>query len=75
MSDDDDGRSDRSFVRSMFEEYYSAGRFPLALTEHAEIAAAIAGGRASTARDLMLEHIESSRLRFIPAVEALNARG
>ncbi|WP_345762080.1 GntR family transcriptional regulator [Diaminobutyricibacter sp. McL0608] len=75
MSEDQDRRSDASFVRNMFEEYYSAGRFPLALTEHAEIAAAIAGGRADTARDLMLDHIESSRLRFIPAVEALNARG
>jgi DNA-binding GntR family transcriptional regulator len=61
------------FVRNMFEEYYRAGKRPLALTEHVQIADAIKAGSAPAAHDLMLSHIESSRLRFIPAVEALYA--
>ncbi len=66
--------SEAGFVQNMFEEYYRGGKRPLALTEHAEIAAAISGGDGSAARELMLSHIESSRQRFIPAVEALNAK-
>jgi DNA-binding GntR family transcriptional regulator len=62
------------FVQSMFAEYYSGGTRPLALSEHVAIVAAIKAGDGSAARDLMLNHIESSRRRFIPAVEALNAR-
>ena len=63
-----------AFVHDMFEEYYSGERRTLALAEHGEIASAIARGDGAGARDLMLGHIESSRQRFIPAVEALNAR-
>ena len=65
--------SEGKFVQNMFKEYYMGGERPLALSEHVEIAAAIAGGNGVTAGGLMLRHIESSRQRFIPAVEALNA--
>jgi len=58
----------------MFAEYYQGGKRPLAVTEHVEIVNAIAGGAGESARELMLHHIESSRQRFIPAVEALNAK-
>jgi DNA-binding GntR family transcriptional regulator len=63
-----------AFVHDMFAEYYQGGKRPLAVTQHVEIVNAIAGGAAESARELMLDHIESSRQRFIPAVEALNAR-
>jgi DNA-binding GntR family transcriptional regulator len=62
------------FVQNMFEEYYRAGKQPLALSEHYEIAAAISQGNGVSAGELMFRHIESSRRRFIPAVEALNAK-
>ena len=65
--------SEGKFVQNMFKEYYMGGERPLALSEHVEIAAAIAGGNGVAAGELMLRHIESSRQRFIPAVEALNA--
>lgn len=64
--------SDASFVGSLFSEYYGGGRRPLAVVEHAEIVAAIAAGAGESAAELMLQHIESSRQRFAPAVEALN---
>ena len=66
--------SEGKFVQNMFEEYYHGGKRPLALSEHVEIAAAIAGGSRVAAGELMFSHIESSRQRFIPAVEALNAK-
>ena len=62
------------FVQNMFEEYYRGGKRPLALSEHVEITAAISGGNGVAAGELMFSHIESSRQRFIPAVEALNAK-
>ena len=62
------------FVQNMFAEYYSGGSRPLALSEHVAIVGAIKSGDASAAHGLMLDHIESSRRRFIPAVEALNAK-
>ena len=67
------GGGDGEFVRNMFAEYYKSGERPLALTEHVEIVQAISAGAGESARELMLRHIESSRQRFIPAVEALNA--
>lgn len=69
-----DGGAEGEFVRNMFAEYYESGKKPLALSEHNEILAAIVGGSADAAQALMLHHIESSRQRFIPAVEALHAR-
>jgi DNA-binding GntR family transcriptional regulator len=69
-----DGGAEGEFVRNMFAEYYESGRRPLALSEHEEIVAAIRGGASDSAHELMLHHIESSRKRFIPAVEALNSR-
>jgi len=62
------------FVQNMFAQYYSGGTRPLALSEHVAIVAAIKAGDGAAAHDLMLSHIESSRQRFIPAVEALNAK-
>jgi DNA-binding GntR family transcriptional regulator len=69
----DDDQYDGKFVREMFKEYYQGSQRPLALSEHREIVSAIAAGSSDSARELMLNHIESSRKRFIPAVEALNA--
>lgn len=66
--------SEGGFVKNLFAEYYEGGRQPLALSEHVDIAAAITRGDGPTAGDLMRAHIESSRKRFIPAVEALNVR-
>ena len=63
-----------NFAQEMFEEYYRGGQRPLALTEHIHIAAAIRQGDGRAAETLMLAHIESSRRRFILAVEALNAQ-
>jgi len=60
-----------SFVRSMFAEYYETGSTPLALAEHRQIVAAIDESDHDRAHRLMLHHIESSRQRFIPALEAL----
>lgn len=69
-----DGTSEGEFVRNLFAEYYEGGQRPLAVLEHIEIVKAIAAGAGESASQLMLHHIESSRRRFIPAVEALNAR-
>lgn len=62
------------FVQNMFAEYYQTGQRPLALSQHENIVGAIAGGDGESAGALMLQHIESSRQRFIAAVEALNAK-
>jgi DNA-binding GntR family transcriptional regulator len=62
------------FVGDMFAEYYQTGHRPLALAEHEQIVAAIAAGDGDSAHALMLHHIESSRQRFIAAVEALNTK-
>jgi DNA-binding GntR family transcriptional regulator len=61
------------FVQDLFAEYYRGKDRPLALSEHEQIATAIKGGDSGGAHELMLNHIESSRQRFAPAVEALNA--
>jgi DNA-binding GntR family transcriptional regulator len=63
------------FVRSLFAQYYEGSARPLAVAEHIEIVGAIAGGAPDSAGELMLHHIENSRKRFIPAVEALHAQG
>jgi DNA-binding GntR family transcriptional regulator len=47
---------------------------PLALEILSDLARQAACGDAHAAHELMLNHIESSRKRFIPAVEALNAK-
>jgi DNA-binding GntR family transcriptional regulator len=59
-------------AQDMFEKYYRGGQRPLALTEHIKIVAAIKRGEEASAESLMLDHIESSRRRFIQVVEALN---
>ena len=61
------------FVQDLFAEYYNSGVQPLALTEHVAIVETIESGDSELARDLMLNHIESSRRLFAPAVEALNS--
>ena len=58
----------------MFAEYYESGRRSLALSEHEVIVSAIENGAADRARQLMRDHIESSRQRFSPAVTALNSK-
>lgn len=73
-SEQSGGSQRGDFVRNMFAEYYQGGTRPLAVAEHIEIVKAIAGSAADSAGELMLHHIESSRQRFIPAVEALNAK-
>lgn len=62
-----------AFVRAMFAEYYQNGAAPLAVTEHRQIVSAIAEGADRTAGELMRSHIESSRQRYFPAIEALNS--
>lgn len=62
-----------TFVQNLFAEYYQGGKPPLAVSEHTAIAQAIVAGDGPGASQLMRHHIDSSRLRFIPAVEALNA--
>jgi len=64
---------DGVFVRNMFAEYYQSSATPLALAEHRRIVSAIAAGSDDSAAELMRRHIESSRQRFIPALEALSA--
>lgn len=75
LSNDDLGAGEGEFVQNMFQEYYRGGERPLALSEHIEITIAIRGGDSDAARELMLSHIDSSRRRFIPAIEALHASG
>jgi len=62
-----------AFVRTMFAEYYQSGTTPLAVTEHRQIVSAISDGAGVSAGELMLHHIETSRQRYFPAVEALNS--
>lgn len=69
------GPGEGEFVQNMFQEYYRGGERPLALSEHIEITIAIRSGDGDAARELMLSHIDSSRRRFIPAIEALHATG
>lgn len=68
-----DASAPGEFVGAIFAEYYERGRRPLALIEHEEIASAIAGGAGDSARELMLHHVESSRQRYIGALEALDS--
>ena len=75
LSTEHDGSGEGEFVQNMFQEYYRGGERPLALSEHIEITTAIRGGDGHAARELMLSHIDSSRRRFIPAIEALHATG
>ena len=65
--------ADGEFVRNMFAEYYRSGSTPLAVVEHRQIVAAIASGDDVSAGEAMRHHVESSRQRFIPALEALNS--
>lgn len=65
--------ADGEFVRNMFAEYYRSGSTPLAVVEHRQIVAAIASGDDVSAGEAMRHHVESSRQRFIPALEALGS--
>ncbi|GAA1208097.1 GntR family transcriptional regulator [Rhodoglobus aureus] len=69
-----DGEPVSGLVRNMFAEYYESGHPPLALLEHEDIFGAIVVGDGPAALALMLQHIESSRHRFIAAVEAVNTK-
>ncbi|WP_309619546.1 GntR family transcriptional regulator [Salinibacterium sp.] len=73
FSNAESGSGEGEFVQDMFQEYYRDGERPLALNEHIEITVAIRGGDGNSASELMRSHIDSSRRRFIPAIEALHA--
>jgi DNA-binding GntR family transcriptional regulator len=64
--------SDSAAMGELFSAYYQPTTGFLAFREHEAIAKAIIAGESETARDLMRGHIESSRVRFAPAMEALN---
>lgn len=69
-----DNREEAELVGEIFKLYYQpAGGF-LAFHEHEAIARAIIEGDAEKASVLMRQHIESSRLRFGPTIQAIHER-
>ena len=69
MSESNEGAK---VVSELFKLYYQPEGGFLAFTEHQAIAKAILEGRSEEAGSLMLNHIESSRQRFGPTMEAIN---
>lgn len=67
--------TDSAAMGELFSAYYQPTTGFLAFREHQAIAAAIIAGETDAARDLMRDHIESSRARFAPAMEALTGVG
>ncbi|MGY6498224.1 MAG: GntR family transcriptional regulator [Microcella sp.] len=65
-------RTDSEAMGELFSAYYEPTTGFLAFREHQAIAQAIIDGEHRAARDLMRDHIDSSRARFSPAVEALH---
>lgn len=69
-----DNREEAELVGEIFKLYYQpAGGF-LAFHEHEAIARAITEGDSEKASVLMRQHIESSRLRFGPTIQAIHER-
>lgn len=67
-----DNREEAELVSEIFKLYYQpAGGF-LAFKEHQGIADAIIAGKGKLAEELMLKHIESSRQRFGPTINAIH---
>ncbi|MEF3404237.1 GntR family transcriptional regulator [Agromyces sp. CCNWLW203] len=60
-------------LRRVLGEFERAGRVSHTIDDHAAIAEAIIAGDGETAADLMREHIEIGRRRFLPIVEILNS--
>lgn len=67
-----ESREDAKVVSELFKLYYQPEGGFLAFREHKAIAKAILEGQGEEARNLMLDHIESSRQRFGPTIEAIN---
>jgi DNA-binding GntR family transcriptional regulator len=67
-----DSREDAKVVSELFKLYYQPEGGFLAFREHEAIAQAILEGRSDDAEMLMRGHIESSRQRFGPTMEAIN---
>lgn len=67
-----ESRDDAKVVSELFKLYYQPEGGFLAFREHKAIAKAILEGQGEEARNLMLDHIESSRQRFGPTIEAIN---
>lgn len=67
-----ESREDAKLVSELFKLYYQPEGGFLAFREHKAIAKAILEGRGEEAHDLMLHHIESSRQRFGPTIDAIN---
>lgn len=66
-----ESRGDAILVGELFKLYYQPEGGFLAFREHEAIAAAILSRESDQAQKLMLEHIESSRQRFKPIMEAI----
>ncbi|WP_127473229.1 GntR family transcriptional regulator [Microbacterium sulfonylureivorans] len=62
---------DSEFVDTLFSAYYEPEGGFLAVREHAAIADAVLSGQANAASALMLDHIQSSRRRFSPTLNAI----
>jgi len=67
-----ESREDAKVVSELFKLYYQPEGGFLAFREHKAIAKAILEGSLEEADSLMLNHIESSRQRFGPIMEAIN---
>jgi len=67
-----ESREDAKVVSELFKLYYQPEGGFLAFREHEAIAKAILEGRSEDAQKLMLDHIESSRQRFGPTIEAIH---
>jgi len=67
-----DNREEAELVSEIFKLYYQPSGGFLAFKEHEAIAEAIISGNSKQAEQLMLTHIESSRQRFGPTINAIH---
>ena len=72
---DADGDADHRRLNAVLEEYDRSGQVSRTIDNHAAIADAIIAGDADGASQLMREHIEFSRVRFLPVVELIASLG
>ncbi|ANJ27513.1 GntR family transcriptional regulator [Agromyces aureus] len=66
---------DHAKLREVLEEYDRSGQVSRTIDNHSAIADAIIAGDADEASTLMRDHIELSRVRFLPVVELLSTLG
>jgi DNA-binding GntR family transcriptional regulator len=66
-----ENREEAELVSEIFKLYYQPSGGFLAFKEHQEIAQAIIDGKEKLASELMLKHIDSSRRRFGPTMNAI----